>query len=91
MATADLTDTKSMSTASVDWRVVSPYLFILPAVLVMIAGLLYPVIEAFHLAFYDWDIGQDFEDAPNVGLAHFARMLVDEDVWESIWVTIRFG
>lgn len=78
-------------TTPIDWRAASPYLFILPAVLVMTAGLLYPVIEAFHLAFYDWDIGQDFEDAPNVGLRHFVRMLADPDVWESVWVTIRFG
>ncbi|MGH1482314.1 MAG: carbohydrate ABC transporter permease [Geminicoccales bacterium] len=91
MATADTGSLKLPRGASPDWRKVSPYLFILPAVLVMVAGLLYPVIEAFHLSFYDWDIGQDFDDADNVGLAHFARMLADEDVWESIWVTIRFG
>ncbi|MEM8949342.1 MAG: sugar ABC transporter permease [Pseudomonadota bacterium] len=91
MAKTDAGSLESMSTASVDWRKVSPYLFILPAVLVMAAGLLYPVIEAFYLAFYDWDIGQDFEDAPNVGFRHFSRMLADPDVWESISVTLRFG
>ena len=76
---------------AVDRRALVPYLFILPAGLVMLAGLVYPVLEAFHLAFYDWDIGRDFEDAPNVGLEHFVRMLGDEDVHESIWVTLRFG
>ncbi|MGI9490218.1 MAG: carbohydrate ABC transporter permease [Geminicoccaceae bacterium] len=92
MAATGTGSLKSTQSASpIDWRVVSPYLFILPAVLVMIAGLLYPVLEAFHLAFYDWDIGQDFDKAPNVGLSHFARMLADEDVWESISVTLRFG
>ncbi len=92
MATTDAGSLKSMQGAPpFDWRKASPYLFILPAVLVMVAGLLYPVIEAFHLAFYDWDIGQDFDDAPNVGLSHFARMVADEDVWESISVTLRFG
>ena len=75
----------------VDRRALVPYLFILPAGLVMLAGLVYPVLEAFHLAFYDWDIGRDFEDAPNVGFEHFVRMLGDEDVRESIWVTLRFG
>ena len=92
MATANTGSLKLTQDASpIDWRKTSPYLFILPAVLVMAAGLLYPVIEAFHLAFYDWDIGQDFEDAPNVGLRHFSRMLTDPDVWESISVTLRFG
>ena len=69
----------------------TPYLFILPAVLVMAGGLVYPVIDAFYLSFYDWKIGLQFKDAPYVGLAHFERMIGDPDVGESIWVTIRFG
>ena len=72
-------------------RALTPYLFILPAVLIMAGGLVYPVIDAFYLSFFDWKIGLPFSDAPFVGLAHFKRMLVDESVWESIWVTIRFG
>ena len=68
-----------------------PYFFILPAVAIMLAGLVYPVIQAFNLSFYDWKIGTDFDKAPFVGLGHFQRMIVDEAVWESIWVTFKFG
>lgn len=68
-----------------------PYFFILPAVAVMVAGLVYPVFQALYLSFYDWKIGTDINDAPYVGLSHFIRMLGDENVWESIWVTFRFG
>ena len=39
----------------------------------MATGLVYPVIQAFYLSFYDWKIGTDFEDAPYVGLRHFIR------------------
>ncbi len=74
-----------------EWIDFAPYFFILPAVLVMAAGLVYPVISAFYLSFYDWKIGTDIGDAPYVGLAHFKRMIVDPAVHESIWVTIRFG
>ncbi|MCY3997201.1 MAG: sugar ABC transporter permease [Rhodobacter sp.] len=74
-----------------DLSMVGPYLFILPAVTVMLAGLVYPVIQAFYLSLYDWKIGTDFGDAPYVGTRHFIRMLGDENVWESIWVTLRFG
>ena len=74
-----------------DSRALTPYFFILPAVLVMLAGLLYPVIDAFYLSFYDWKIGTPFSKADNVGLDNYARMLGDPDVWESIWVTFRFG
>jgi multiple sugar transport system permease protein len=66
-------------------------LFIIPAVTVMLAGLAYPVLDAIYLSFYDWEIGTKFADAPFVGTAHYARMAFDPDVWESLWVTVRFG
>ena len=74
-----------------NWSLLVPYGFILPAVLVMLAGLVYPMLDAFYLSFYDWKIGTDFEDAPFVGFDHFIRMLSDENVLESAWVTIKFG
>lgn len=75
----------------VDLRSLGPYFFILPAVAVMAAGLVYPVIQAFYLSFYDWKIGTDFADAPYSGLDHFIRMISDEAVHESVWVTFKFG
>ncbi len=72
-------------------RALSPYFFILPAVAIMVAGLVYPVLQAFYLSLYDWKIGTKFEDAPFVGLRHFIRMVTDDNVHESIWVTLRFG
>ena len=69
----------------------TPYAFIFPALLVMLGGLLYPVFMAMYLSFYDWQIGLDLEDAPFVGLTNFSRMLTDPQVWEVLWVTIRFG
>ena len=66
-------------------------MFILPAVIIMLAGLAYPVLDAFYLSFYNWKIGTDFSDAPYVGFDHFIRMMSDADVWESIGVTFRFG
>ncbi len=74
-----------------DLSSLSPYFFVAPAVVVMLGGLLYPVIDALYLSFYDWEIGTDFEDAENVGWANYIRLLGDEDVRESIWVTFRFG
>lgn len=69
----------------------TPYFFILPAVVMMAAGLVFPVFQALYLSFYDWKIGTAFSDAPFVGLAHFLRMLGDENVWASLAVTFRFG
>jgi len=69
----------------------TPYLFIAPAILVMFGGLVFPVLDAVYLSFFDWEIGRKFSTAPFVGFENFTRMIVDPNVWESIWVTIRFG
>ena len=74
-----------------DYRKLTPYFFIAPAVFVMLIGLVYPVIDSLYLSFFDWKIGEPFSKADNVGFANFIRMLGDPDVWESIWVTFRFG
>ena len=74
-----------------DPRYATPYLFILPALLVIVGGLVYPIFDAFYLSFYDWKIGTPISKAPYVGLSHYIRMASDPDVLESIWVTIRFG
>jgi len=74
-----------------DYRTVTPYLFIAPAVFVMLAGLAYPVFQSIYLSFYDWKIGTPLSSAENIGLANYTRMMSDPGVWESLWVTIRFG
>ena len=69
----------------------APYLFILPAVVVMAIGLIYPVIDAFYLSLYDWQIGTPLDSAEFIGLAQYQRMLNDDAVYNSIWVTFKFG
>ena len=69
----------------------TPYLFILPAVVVMGIGLIYPVIDAFYLSLYDWQIGTPLDTAEFIGLAQYQRMFNDEAVYNSIWVTFKFG
>ena len=74
-----------------DMRDYAPYFFILPAMLVMLGGLIYPVAQAVYLSFFDWTIGTDLADAPFTGLDHYIRMLGDENVRASLWVTLKFG
>ncbi len=74
-----------------DYRAVAPYFFIAPAIFVMVAGLAYPVVQSLYLSVLDWKIGTPLEDADSVGWANYRRMFADPDVWESLWVTIRFG
>ena len=72
-------------------RALTPWYFMAPAVLVMAAGLLYPIFDALYLSFFDWKIATPFSKADHVGLANYVRLLSDPDVRESLWVTVRFG
>ena len=54
-----------------DARALTPYWFILPAVLVMAAGLVYPVADALYLSFFDWKIATPFSKADHVGFANY--------------------
>lgn len=74
-----------------DYRAITPYLFIAPAVFVMLAGLAYPVIQSLYLSVLDWKIGTPLSKAEHVGFDNYTRMFKDPDVWESLWVTLRFG
>ncbi len=74
-----------------DYRLITPYLFIAPAVLVMFGGLAFPVFQSVYLSFYDWKIGTPLSTAENVGFANYLRLISDPDVLESLWVTLKFG
>ena len=96
MATAEITPPTSLLPEPIgkprfESGFLTPYGFIFPALLVMLGGLLYPVFMALYLSLYDWQIGLDLEDAPFVGMTNFARLFTDPQVWEVLWVTIRFG
>ena len=66
------------------------YAFILPAMAVLILGLLVPLFNAVELSFYDWSMGMPWDSKEFIGLASYQRMLGDEAVHESFWVTLRF-
>lgn len=69
---------------------VTPYIYVLPAVAVMIAGLLWPIIKAVELSFFDWGMGTPWETARWVGLEAFTAMFGDPNVWTSMGVTLAF-
>lgn len=62
-----------------------------PAVLVMAAACLYPVITAFQLAGYKWDMGTPWSSAQWVGLDNFISAFGNEQVWSSLWTTLLFA
>lgn len=67
-----------------------PFLFILPAALVMLIGLIIPVGNALYLSFFRWDMGTPWDSAINIGLENYTRLLSDETVRTSLWVTLKY-
>jgi multiple sugar transport system permease protein len=67
-----------------------PYVFAAPAVLIMLAGLFYPIAQAFKLSVFEWSPGTDWDTAKFVGLDEFILALRDPAVWISMRVTILY-
>lgn len=69
----------------------TPYVFAAPAVLIMVLGLLYPVVEALRLSFYEVRLGEAVTPAAFRGWAIFAEALADSSVRKSMIVTLQFS
>jgi multiple sugar transport system permease protein len=68
-----------------------PALYVGPAVLVMAAACLYPVLAAFQLAGYDWSMGTPWSSARWVGWDNFVSAFGNPRVWSSLWTTLLFA
>lgn len=68
-----------------------PALYVGPAVLVMAAACLYPVLSAFQLGFFDWSMGTPWQEARWVGLDSFISAFSNPRVWSSLWTTLLFA
>ena len=66
-------------------------LYLGPAVVVMAAACLYPVLTAFQLAGFRWDMGTPWSSAVWVGWDNFVSAARNPQVWQSLWVTLLFA
>lgn len=65
------------------WPGLIPYLFLLPALLVLGIAVFYPAIQAFSLSFSQYDL--DLSQAPRwVGLKNFQKLAVDPVFWQTL-------
>lgn len=72
-------------------RRLAPYVFAAPAVLIMLFGLFYPVVEAVRLSFYEVRLGETPTPQAFRGLAILAEALADASVRTSMLVTLQFA
>jgi multiple sugar transport system permease protein len=69
----------------------APAVFVGPAVLVMAAACLYPVLSAFQLAGFDWAMGTPWASARWVGFDNFVSAFTNPRVWSSLLTTLLFA
>lgn len=71
------------------WQIVKPYLFLLPALIILGLTVFLPAIQAFSLSFtrYEYDLTQPPQW---VGLENFQRLWKDEVFWQTIKNTFLY-
>ncbi len=66
-------------------------MFLAPAGIVLILGLLYPIGYMVYASFLDWNPSQLIGEAEWVGLRNYTNLLADDAFQESLWVTLKFA
>lgn len=69
----------------------APALYLGPAVLIMAAACLYPVLSALHLGLFDWSMGTPWSEARWVGIDNFVSAFSNSRMWSSLWTTLLFA
>jgi multiple sugar transport system permease protein len=68
-----------------------PWLYVGPAMLVMAVACLYPVLSAFQLSLFEWNMGTPWSSARWVGLSNFFSAFTNPRVWSSLQTTLLFA
>ncbi|MGI9422712.1 MAG: carbohydrate ABC transporter permease [Hyphomicrobiaceae bacterium] len=64
------------------------YLLVLPAVFVVVATAIWPLVSSLVLAFRQWKLSRSNVPGPFVGFENFSWALLEEpDFWNAVWVT----
>jgi multiple sugar transport system permease protein len=63
------------------------YLYLLPALLVLIGFHVLPIFYAFYISLFSWRVAQ----GPFVGLANYGTALANPEFWDSLKVTVYYA
>lgn len=69
----------------------TPFMFLAPAGVILVLGLLYPIGYMMYASFLNWNPSQLIGEAEWVGFANYANLWVDDAFRESLWVTLKFA
>ncbi|MBW4681617.1 MAG: sugar ABC transporter permease [Microcoleus vaginatus WJT46-NPBG5] len=75
--------------SSTNWQRLTPYLFLLPALLLLGLTVFWPAFQAFYLSFTRFEY--DLTEAPQwVGLANFQKLFADPIFLQTLWNTLLY-
>ncbi|GAB6052840.1 sugar ABC transporter permease [Magnetospira thiophila] len=77
--------------AAANVKRITPYMFLAPAAVIMVIGLLYPIGYMVYASFLDWNPSQRIGEAEWVGLRNYVNLLQDAAFRESMIVTLKFS
>jgi multiple sugar transport system permease protein len=69
----------------------TPYVFLAPALVILLGALVYPIAYVIYASFLDWNPNQRIGEASFVGLRNYAKLLTDAAFLESLRVTLAFA
>jgi putative chitobiose transport system permease protein len=71
------------------WLKIQPYLFLLPALIILGITVFYPAIQAFSFSFTSYEYNLD-EAAQWIGWANFQRLWSDQVFWQTVKNTLLY-
>ncbi|WP_408008302.1 carbohydrate ABC transporter permease [Pseudalkalibacillus sp. A8] len=66
------------------------YLLLAPALIIMAAVTVYPLIKSFWISLHEWKLTDSLEIGPFIGLDNYLRAFSTPEFWNSIKVTLTF-
>ncbi|MFD0915105.1 carbohydrate ABC transporter permease [Pseudahrensia aquimaris] len=78
-------------TAAARLNRLTPYMFLAPALLVLVVALMYPIGYMVYASFLDWRPSQYISEAEFVGFRNYINLWNDEAFLESFGVTLKFA
>lgn len=67
----------------------APYLYVLPAIALLVVWVYKPLVETFQLSFYDWNLIPTQPKTP-VGLENYATVLGLPELHQAVWNTVVY-
>lgn len=71
------------------YRILTPYLFLAPGMLLYLAWMLYPLLYELYISFFDWNI-MPGQTSTFVGLENYVSVLQDATFWLSLRNTVGY-